>query len=648
MFGSDDGGRVPGSYYDESNGEMSHDSSSHSDQSQTTREPSKSNYDPSFTSESIYELTSMISAVEDGCSFIKRRGQSSLLKNDHSKDSFPFFKSQTRWFSIQWDGTPSQWRLVYCKDKAILKDDNYLSVSKKSDSDKCIYFNDITDIYLEPDPNIGLRVYRDREVLQLIPSDVPAGSSLARQICERWYHAIDSALRLLELPEDITFDLRQKWYLAHKEIEEDEVEDDGDNDSSADKTAGEMNEIQFSSSLASTESMDVHDDDDNDDRSDKYNETQEMNQEADDDRYEETNAAIHSSQRIPQKSKSFGFMKSMRALLNIGSSKKKSHMNRATVIGNANDCMDEESLHPAEGSHGETIDDNEDVYPNKPTASMPIKGILKHGANTDIESNQKMKTPSLFEVIKRETEDYDYNNDEGDDSENMPAVIQQLLELQKNDRQLYFEPKQRQHMNHPTGRSQDQQYLTRRSPDRTDSSRNASVSFMSVQNPSRHLVESKNALEDGANKRNVYAPSSIKVNDAKSTIIARLFNPSPSLISYRASNQAAIEGIDLICTIEKDTQVLKLTQLSMTSMVTRIHLTDILVAEYLNDSDSLSYFKLFVSISDQSRLHDVMYDNKSHCSGWLNFKARISKDVLSWLQILCDVKSKADKMKDML
>jgi hypothetical protein len=152
------------------------------------------------------ELASIIALTDFGSYMVKKVGKAG---DSPELDQLPYFASmRRRWYFLIWEGEPDEWRLVSTKDRV---DDPYYYDFKNEESP--IYLKDISDIYLEPPPNLGIRLYRNQvEVIQLSPLSYSKAEATA------WADAFRAAFSLQEMAYEVSRNIRQRYYelLSHQ------------------------------------------------------------------------------------------------------------------------------------------------------------------------------------------------------------------------------------------------------------------------------------------------------------------------------------------------------------------------------------------------------------------------------------------------
>lgn len=145
------------------------------------------------------ELAAIVALTDIGSYMMKKTGKAG---QSPAQDYLPYFASmRRRWYFIVWEGDPSEWRIVSARDKI---EDPYSSrfVSEETP----IYLKDISEIYLEPPPNQGIRLYRNDEVIQLSPLSYSMSESTA------WADAFRAAFTLQDMPTELVLHVRQAYY----------------------------------------------------------------------------------------------------------------------------------------------------------------------------------------------------------------------------------------------------------------------------------------------------------------------------------------------------------------------------------------------------------------------------------------------------
>lgn len=173
-------------------GDHQENQENHDEDDQEEEEEEETQYNP-------LELASIIANIDFGSYMIKNIGKAG---ESPEYDILPRFASvRRRWYYFLWENHPNDWKIVSCSKPV---DDPYQYDFQYED--KPIYLKDLTEIYVETTSNHGLRLYKDKEIIQLLPM------SYSLKEASDWADAIRSAFILQDLPEEYSMNIRQRYY----------------------------------------------------------------------------------------------------------------------------------------------------------------------------------------------------------------------------------------------------------------------------------------------------------------------------------------------------------------------------------------------------------------------------------------------------
>jgi hypothetical protein len=590
--------------------------------------------------EYVYELTAQLASADRHCCFMKRRGTAG---RNGSQDSFPVLKpTQIRWFSIVWDGHPSEWRIIYDKEPILdVKSHAFAG------ADKSIYIKDITDVVMESYPMKGFRIYRGKEVIQLI--SVIDGK--ARETSELWSAALNAAIQLLQYPDDVTDNLREKWLSATIGAEEDGNEEDVDQvengnhvpiiTEASENQKSELDDhakaetVSLSSAQSSTQdiaTMRFEASSNHQQQAEENQSEEDENQSADN--HVDSRAYSRERKDLPSKSSYRNFAMSLLGMVYSNSSKENTPDRDGDTIrerytrGNNNDSprkreSPEASPQKVE-THQETVG-----HP-----SRPLRGILRNSsANSspevtkmaekkEVEGIDTTKSITPLEKWRKETEDLDYNMNPHRDlaSRYTTPVIRQLLASQ----QLMEEKIRSERLAEIDSMTANS--LRRSSPYSSSSSPRKhgqprpeqQVSIISVNGLPKQLASTSSS------NRHETTPSTESSSTSDREMILEISQLQVDLFNIRQR---------LICSLDTSSKSLIL-QAKDKQKHSIVPLASILAADCAS-GEYVGFFKLFITHAEP-RIDGIGIFTSSHTiwSGWLLFRAVDSTEVKSWLHRL--------------